>query len=173
MGNRKTLGWSAAAATFAYGFGRMASLGYKFVGADQLIAGPWPDNEPAVASLDWDTGEPNAKYWAVRMLAELGIGPKKLFNATVTGSDSSVDVYALAMELEGGERKVLLVSKTHEPQNVHIVGGEQAVAYILEGVGDEPGFVPPASRSLDSNAELMLGPYGVALVTLPSDGLLV
>eukprot|EP01051_Picozoa_sp_SAG22_P023598 SAG22_NODE_6162_length_891_cov_1.227273_2_plen_96_part_00 len=39
--NRATLGWNAAAATFAYGFGTLATLGYKFVGQDQLIGGTW------------------------------------------------------------------------------------------------------------------------------------
>lgn len=68
--NRQTLGWNSAAACFAYGYGRLAQLGYKFVGADQLIGGPWPDNEPAVSSLDWTTGQPNAKYWAISMLAK-------------------------------------------------------------------------------------------------------
>ena len=38
--SRGTLGWSSAAACFAYGFGKMAQLGYKIVGADQLIGGP-------------------------------------------------------------------------------------------------------------------------------------
>ena len=67
--NRATLGWNAAAATFAYGYGKLAELGYKYVGADQLIGGPWPDNEPAVTSMDWTTGEVNAKYWAINLLA--------------------------------------------------------------------------------------------------------
>eukprot|EP01043_Picozoa_sp_COSAG02_P035758 COSAG02_NODE_2580_length_8493_cov_3.138432_4_plen_136_part_00 len=67
--NRKTLGWNAAAATFAYGYGTLATLGCKrlegnnyllllklsavlltkacffadkFVGQDQLIGGTWP-----------------------------------------------------------------------------------------------------------------------------------
>ena len=40
--NRKTLGWSAAAAVFADGYGQLALLGYKLVGADQLVGGPWP-----------------------------------------------------------------------------------------------------------------------------------
>ena len=47
--NRKTLGWSAAAASFAYGFGKLSEIGFAWVGADQLIGGPYPDNEPAVA----------------------------------------------------------------------------------------------------------------------------
>ena len=104
--NRQTLGWNVAAGAFAYGYARLALVGYKYVGADQLIGGPcesvWqlaafqcavdirdptfsfplhdivnvcvhdtlfrrsgPDNEPAVSCLDWKTGQPNAKYWAI------------------------------------------------------------------------------------------------------------
>merc|ERR1711972_126950 len=61
--NRKTLGWNGAAAAFAYGYGKLALLGYKYVGADQLVGGPWPDNEPAVSCMDWKTGQVNAKYY--------------------------------------------------------------------------------------------------------------
>ena len=42
--NRQTLGWNAAAAAFAYGYVRLAREGgYKAVGADQLVGGPWRD----------------------------------------------------------------------------------------------------------------------------------
>ena len=83
--DRTTLGWSAAGASWAYAFGRLGERGWKYVGADQLIGGVWPDNEPAVASLDWQTGEPNAKYYAIRMLATaLGAGAKRLMRYTVS-----------------------------------------------------------------------------------------
>lgn len=69
---------------FAYGYQKLALLGYKLVGADQLVGGPWPDNEPAVSMLDWKTGEPNAKYYATQMLAKaLGSGKKSFFNVSV------------------------------------------------------------------------------------------
>ena len=103
--NRKTWSWNAAAACFAYGYGTLAELQYKYVGQDQLIGavrtkfgdalgsahaaiptpqssnthalsavtapgitpphpptcphagGTWPDNEPAVSCMDWQTGE--------------------------------------------------------------------------------------------------------------------
>jgi len=42
--NRKPLGWNAAAAAFAYGFIQLASRGWKYVGADQLVGGVYPDN---------------------------------------------------------------------------------------------------------------------------------
>ena len=54
--NRKTWAWNAAAGVFAYAFGTLAEHGYLLVGHDQLVAGTWPDNEPAVAMLDWVTG---------------------------------------------------------------------------------------------------------------------
>lgn len=38
-----------------------------------------------MSCLDWKTGQPNAKYWAIHMLAkEMGIGRKSLFNASVS-----------------------------------------------------------------------------------------
>jgi len=67
--NRRTWSWNAAAAVFAYGYGTLAELGYKYVGQDQLIGGTWPDNEPAVSCMDWQTGEVNAKYWVTNLLA--------------------------------------------------------------------------------------------------------
>lgn len=165
--NRKTLGWNAAAASFAYGFGLFAALGYKFIGADQLVGGPYPDNEPCVTMLDWTTGEPNAKYWVLQMLAGLGIGPKQLF----TSASSSNQLYALGLKVEG-QRKILLVSKSGTPQMVHLEGySMNTTAMVLDGspdgvtVGLEPGFQPPVPRVLRGGS-LALGPYGVALASL-------
>ena len=39
--NRATWSWNAAAAVFALGYATLAELGYKYVGADQLIGGTW------------------------------------------------------------------------------------------------------------------------------------
>merc|ERR1719387_1636755 len=98
----------------------MASLGYKYVTADQLVAGPWPNNSPAVGALDWDTGEPNAKYWAVRMIAAgLGSGRKALYHTVLAGSaGQGHDAPSLFAQGIGarGARMVLLVSKTEAPQ---------------------------------------------------------
>ena len=103
----------------AYAFGRFSELGLLIAGQDQLIGGPWPNNEPAVASLDWDTGEPNAKYWATRVLAEaLGTAPRDLFSSSVSGGGGGgggvAPLYSLAMQVPdkaggGPARRVLLL----------------------------------------------------------------
>jgi hypothetical protein len=181
--NRATLGWSASAAAYAYAFGRLAVQGaFKHVTMDQLVAGPWPDNFPSVASLDWQSGEPNAKYWVVRMLAtELGAGAKQVYNTTTTvaagGTRATADVdgnatgsgaaglFAVAMDVQG-VRMLLCVSKTAEAQTIHIDNAGSALASVLEGTGSEPGFNPPVSRRTDAGGWLALGPYAVALVRI-------
>jgi hypothetical protein len=67
--NKQTWSWNAAAAVFAYGYSTLAERQYKYVGQDQLIGGSWPDNEPGVSCIDWQTGEVNAKYWVGHLLA--------------------------------------------------------------------------------------------------------
>merc|ERR1712178_86303 len=85
--------------------------------------------------------------------------------AVTPGRDAVAPVFAQAMRV-GAKDMLLLVSKTEKPQSVHIDGGVNAVASVLEGVGDEPGFVPPQSRQLSSEGVLTLNAYAVALVTL-------
>ena len=81
-----TLGWSASAAFFAYGYGKLALLNYKYVGQDDLACGPWPDNEPAVTGMDWTTGDLNSKTYALDMLVNaFGSGEKNLLPAKLTG----------------------------------------------------------------------------------------
>ena len=80
--NRNTLSWNAAATAFAYTWGRLALEGYLYVEPDQLVGGVYLDNEPAVSCLDWQTREPNAKYYAIQMLAEaFGSGKKSFFHS--------------------------------------------------------------------------------------------
>eukprot|EP01046_Picozoa_sp_COSAG06_P007001 COSAG06_NODE_336_length_17272_cov_50.456647_9_plen_275_part_00 len=55
----------------------------------RLIGGTWPDNEPAVSCMDWTTGQVNAKYWVINMLAmTVGTKDEKTIvasNVTVSG----------------------------------------------------------------------------------------
>jgi len=165
--DRKTLGWNAAAASFAYGFARLAERGWKYVGNDQLIGGTYPDNEAGVAALDWKTGEPNAKYWVVRMLAtQLGAGRKTLHSSVVssTGTNDTDALHVLPMDVAERGRYVLMVSKVETPLTVILGGAASSLATVLAGTGPEPGFAPPEAVRLGADGALTLGAYGVALV---------
>lgn len=162
-----TLGWAAAAASFAHAFGRFSELGLFIAGADQLIGGPFPNNEPAVASLDWDTGKPNAKFWAVQMLAQgVGTAPRDLYPTVVSGAPPP-PVYGLGMQFADGRRVVLVVSKSMLPCDVVVAGaGENTTAVVLDAAGDTPGFTPPSTHAVGAAGQIALGPFGIALVTL-------
>merc|ERR1711933_33291 len=101
------------------------------------------------------------------MLAEaFGSGQKLLYNTRVRDSD---DIYAQAIGVNES-RIVMLVSKISSQQSVQILGGSNGLAYVLEGVGLEPGFSPPVSRNLDEAGTITLGPFAVAIVRLPIGG---
>ena len=121
--------------------------------------------------LDWTTGQPNAKYYAVQMLALLGTGTKQLHATDLTGPGAGAS-YALGMVV-GGVRKLLLVSKSEQSQLVHVDNTTNlTVAMVLDGSVDgvtasaEPGFLPPVMRSVRDDGLLQLGPWGFALLTL-------
>ena len=89
--NRHTLGWNELAAGFAYTFGRLAKdYDYEYVTMDQLVAGPYPNNFPMCAMLDWKTGEPNAKYYVLQQLARVFNTVGRSFKGSVGGHASSV-----------------------------------------------------------------------------------
>ena len=178
--NRRTQSWNVAAATFAYAFGSLAELDYAFVGMDQLIGGVWPDNSPSVSMLDWQTGQPNAKYWVTTMLAStVGSAKEKaivasnvsLANGTLTGGSSSIPqpVYVMPYVMEDTQG-VLLVNKKQTAMDVTIdgvVGGSALVVEVALSGPDaaEPGFAPTVAKELSADGKLSLGPFGVAVVT--------
>merc|ERR1712166_1218013 len=164
--NKKTLGWNAAAACFAYGFGNLASLDYVAVGQDQLVGGTWPDNEPAVSCMDWQSGQPNAKYWVTQLLAQT-VGTKEskaIVNVTVSDADS---VYAMPFIKQGTDRGILLVNKEGAEVAITIKGIKAGLASCVDGTGDTetPAFAPPAVKHIGADGILNLGAFGVAVVT--------
>lgn len=138
---------------------------------EQVKPIPCPSERSRVAMLDWTTGQPNAKYYAVQMLASLGTGTKQLHNTDLTGPGAGAS-YALGMVVEG-VRKLLLVSKSEQSQLVHVGNTTNlTVAMVLDGSIDgvtasaEPGFLPPVMRPVRDDGVLRLGPWGFALLTL-------
>lgn len=166
--NRKTVSWNHDATVYAYNFARLSELGYLYVSSDQLVGGPWPDNYPSVSSLDWQTGEPNAKYWTVRLLASVfGKRTRQLVQTNITSSDNNTDAAETAHAygfVQEGQRGILLLSKTADPVvfSVPFASGWEGV--LLEGVGAEPGFTPPRAIQLGSQQDFcrcVCGPRAV------------
>jgi len=99
-------------------------------------------------------------------LSSLGHPGASYTSEMVKNAPSPPPFHALAMR-DSQKRTVLLISKSADTQIAQVQGAGGALATVLEGVGDEPGFVPPISRRADASGSLSLGPFAVALLSLP------
>ena len=141
---------------FGYAVGLMAELGFLDVGQDQLAGGPPPDNEGVVSMLDWTTGQPNAKYFSVQMMAAaFGTGTKGVIGIekTLYPSTNTTEIYVLPFKrADDGARRLIICSKLSVPLNVTLTGGfcDNGKARVLEAAAssDTPGFDPPVDRAL-------------------------
>ena len=149
--------WNLCAPQFAFLYGELANLGIEMVGESALMQ--MPGFYPSVLMMDWETGRPNARYWALKLLREnFGPGDK-----LVMTSSALPRVYAQAFLARDGKRKLLLVNTQNKPAEVRIVG---AAGGRQEAVDQTTGFNPPASARLDSD-KLELKGLAVQVITLP------
>ncbi len=148
--------WNLCAALYAYLYGGLARLGVEGVG-ESALAQP-PGFYPSVTMVDWNTGEPNARYWALKLLRE-NFGPGDKLVEARTGVPY---VYAQGFVGADGTRRILLVNKRDRPFLVSIPGGTGTTE---EYVDQTTGNRPPAATRL-SGETITLGGFAVAVVTL-------
>jgi len=112
----------------------------------------------SVSMVDWDTGQPNARFWVLKLLRDnFGPGDKL--------ADSHADgpyVYAQGFVTRDGGRRILLVNKRDRTFIASLSGADGAnVTYVDQTTGSQP----PASTSLTDN-QLTLHGLEVTVVNL-------
>jgi hypothetical protein len=149
--------WNACSAVYAYLYGQLSLQGIEGVGESALAQ--LPGFFPSVTMLDWNSGQPNPRYWVLKLLRD-NFGPGDKLVATFA---SGPYVYAQAFAMPGGRHKLLLVNKRDRELDVSIAGmssGEEA--YVDQTTGSQP----PASAHV-SGGNVTLRAFAVAVVTLP------
>jgi len=148
--------WSLSAATYAYVFVGLARLGIDAAGESSIPGGPglWP----SISMLDWDTAQPNARYWALKLILDHFRPGDKIVE---TSSDSGY-VTTQAFVSPSGERKLLLVNKREREFEIIL---PEAGGGKVEMIDLTTGSNPPASSWL-TGSNFKLGGFGVAAVTL-------
>ena len=149
--------WNLAGAMYAYIHAELAGLGVDVAGESQLVG--YPTQFPSVSMVDWNTGQPNARFWVLKLLRDnLGPGDKLM----ETHGDNPY-IYSLGFVSQDGRHKLLLINKRDRPTEVSVrgaVGGEQR--YADQGTA----LKPPASLKLISET-VNLGGLAVAIVIMP------
>jgi hypothetical protein len=148
--------WNLSGAFYAYIFAHLATLGIDVVGKSQLLG--YPGQFPSVSLLDWDTGQPNARFWVLKLLRDNFAPGDKL----VETSAPSPTIYAQGFITRDGKRKVLLLNKRDEPRTLDIPG---AVGTELEYVDQTTGLDPPA-KAPSTGEQITLKGFAVVVATL-------
>ena len=148
--------WNLSGALYAYVYAELAKQGIEYAGESQLVG--YPTQFPSVSMINWETGQPNARYWVLKLLHDNFAPGDKLMEAS---SDSSA-VYALGVVTRDGKHKVLLVNKRDRAFTASIPGASGGREDVVD---QQTGFNPPATRQLASD-DVTLGGLAVAVVTL-------
>jgi hypothetical protein len=148
--------WNLSAATYAYVFVGLARLGIDAAGESSIPGGPglWP----SISMLDWDTAQPNARYWVLKLILDHFRPGDKI----VESSCDSGYVMTQAYVSPGGERNLLLVNKRAREFEISLPG---AAGAKIETIDLTTGSNPPATSRL-TGSNFKLGGFGVAVVTL-------
>jgi hypothetical protein len=171
--------WNLAGAMWAYIFGHLTRLGVDVVNGAELI--DYPGQVASSTLIDWNTGEPNARYWVVKLLRDnFGPGDRIAKTGVVdtteppspfTGmSDPDLGeslapvgrIYGQAFVTAKGQRRLLLVNKRDRAIDVTVSGAAAGTQQTVE----ESTTSAPIGVSLSRDL-VHLPPLGVAVVTLP------
>ena len=148
--------WNLAGAMYAYIFLELTKLGVEVAGESQLVG--YPTQFPDVSMMNWDNGNPNARYWVLRLLKE-NFGPGDvLMKTTVKGKGGHI--VAQGIKTKQG-RKILLINKHNT--DVHVLLPAEASNSIIKQVDVITNENPPAQSTVSGNT-LILKPFSVAVV---------
>jgi len=148
--------WNLASALYAYLYVKSAQMGIDVVGESQLVG--YPTQYPSVSMMNYNTAQPNPRFWTLKMLHD-NFGPgDKLVATTSAGSDMTVQ----AFDTSRG-KKILVLNKRAVPQTLKLDSGAvKSITYVAPNTGDNQ----PVTKAISGN-EVALEPFEVAVIDVP------
>lgn len=130
--------WSLSAAIYAYLYSELADMGADVVGESQLVG--YQYQFPCVSMIDWKTGEPNLRYWVLKLLKDnFNDGGKIL--GWAKGADNQLDFYARPFITKDGKKKLLLINQRDRILKMTIPGSARIQWVDESGVGIQKASV--------------------------------
>jgi hypothetical protein len=146
--------WNLAGALYADLFIELARLQIDIVGESQLVG--YPTQFPSVSMMNWQTNQPNARFWVLRLIKDSFHPGDKLVE---TGGASS-DLAAQAFVTPSG-RRLLLVNKRNRSVDVAIPGADTASALTVDLESSDG----PARAVKPAAGKVTLAPFAVTVVS--------
>jgi hypothetical protein len=146
--------WNLAGAMYAYLYAEAAKLGIDVIGESQLVG--YPSQFPSVTMMDYDTTQPNARFWTLDLLKRSFSPGDKLATTTV----ENTGLYAQAFHTQRG-KALLLINKRNHAQQVTLPEDADgaSLSYLAPSTDDHS-----AATSTLTGRTLALEPFEVAVV---------
>jgi len=148
--------WNLSGAMWAYLYARLARMGIDMLGGAELI--DYPGQFASTTLLDWNTGQPNARYWVLKLLRDNFLPGDRLVKTAL----ENPAVFAQGFATRGGKHRILIVNKRDRILEVSIPGGLGARVDVAD---QTTGSNPPATAQMNSEV-LTLHGLAVAVVTM-------
>ena len=154
--------WNAAGGLYAYLFSQLGKHGIQVLGCSQLVANP--GNLPSIAMVNYTNGEPNARFYILKMLID-NLYPDELneIRGVETRNDSPnllhVQGYLHYDKRRGSVvKKILVVNKSLETLQVNILG--------IQGSKWEVVFNTRPETFILQEDHVICSPFAVGLILM-------
>lgn len=153
--------WPMSAAHFAYVWAGLVERNVELVSIAELF--DYPGMFAGTTLVNWETGEPNQRYWAAKLLLD-NFGPGDKLVSTFAGMQEGnySRIFAQGYMTKEGHLKLLLVNKLEEAAKVVLPQGMKVKEAKV--VDLSTGEKPPKDADT-SNGMLELDAFGVSVVT--------
>jgi len=148
--------WNLAGAMYAHLFLELTKIGIDVVGESQLVG--YPTQFPDVSMVNWENGNPNARYWVLKLLIDNFHPGDKLVQTDVKAPGVTAQGFTGSKN-----RKILLINKKNT--RIELTLNAATSAAKMSYVDLTTGENPPASINL-TNGKITLEPFAVAVVDL-------
>jgi hypothetical protein len=149
--------WNTSAAVHAYMYLQLARMQIPILGEAQLIG--FPSQYPTLTLIDWTTNQPNARYWALKLLKD-SFSPGDRMVQTDLASSIAGDIDSQAYVTRSG-RKLLIINKRSWPINIALPNAEATTTLTVDSQSGES----PARESTQAHGTLTLQPFAVTVVS--------
>ena len=147
--------WNLAGALYADLYIQLARMGIDVAGESQLVG--YPTQYPSVSMMNYKTGDPNARFWVLKLLKDhFGPGDK-----LVETKNDNHDLSIQAFQTHNG-RQILLINKRLKEEEITLPQEFKVthITYVAPSTGDHP----PVSQGMSSQT-IKLEPNEVAVVS--------
>ncbi|ANH83760.1 glycosyl hydrolase family 39 [Niabella ginsenosidivorans] len=149
--------WNLSGALYAYLFLNLTKTGIDVAGESQLVG--YPTQFPDVSMMNWQTGNPNARYWVLKLIHDhLGKGDQLVATSFMPRQPDGI--VAQAYQTSKGRRILLINTRAAETMlELPDTAKYRAIYTVDMHTGDNP----PSEKKLN-NTQITLTPFAVSII---------